>query len=60
VFQLTPPVSGGSWTYSVLAGLDQQSGIGTQGLILIGGNIFGSASFGGASDRDGTVFELQP
>jgi uncharacterized repeat protein (TIGR03803 family) len=64
VFQLTPPASPGDvWTESVIYdfsgegdGADPNSP-----LLLAGGNIYGTTVIGtGASNKGGSVFELQP
>ncbi len=59
-FKLTPPVSGGSWTESVLhsfLGADGASPAG--GLLALSNTLVGVTTFGGASNL-GTVFQLTP
>jgi uncharacterized repeat protein (TIGR03803 family) len=62
VFELTPPAkSGGAWTESVLWSFTGGSDGGdtTAGLLLSGGELYGTTSLGG-QNSDGTVFSVVP
>jgi uncharacterized repeat protein (TIGR03803 family) len=62
VFELSPPVAGGSWTYQVLysftGGAD--GGYPAAGLLMdLSGNLYGTTENGGNANN-GVVFELSP
>jgi len=63
VFQLTPPVSGTQWTYSVLHTFPSQKGdsAGTGGGVVFddSGELYGVTPYGGTNNA-GTVFRLTP
>jgi len=63
VFELSP-ASGGGWTEKVLYNFGSASGDGIQPVAAVifdsKGNLYGTASKGGANNGSGTVFELLP
>src|SRR5579872_1611079 len=63
VFELSP-ASGGGWTEKVLYNFGSASGDGIQPVATLifdsKGNLYGTASKGGANNGSGTVFELLP
>jgi uncharacterized repeat protein (TIGR03803 family) len=61
VFELTPPAKiGGSWTESILFNFNQTDGSFPQsGVIMSGGNLYGTTVFGGKDEGAGIVFKLK-
>jgi hypothetical protein len=60
-YQLTPPTSGGSWTFSVIYNFSNNGeGISVSGLVLRNGALFGIAANTAQSQLGGTVFKLTP
>lgn len=65
VFELSPPLNGGSWTETVLYAFCSQvncaDGFYPQAGVIFdsAGNLYGTTEYGG-TDNNGTVFELQP
>jgi uncharacterized repeat protein (TIGR03803 family) len=64
VFQVTPPTSaGGAWGYQVILNFNGPNGASPANSCLVPdqlGNLWGTASGGGASNAWGAVFELSP
>jgi uncharacterized repeat protein (TIGR03803 family) len=61
VYELTQPVAGGPWTFTVLYSFGSgKDGAGPYGnLLLHGGFLYGTTSFGGRF-TDGTIYSLKP
>jgi uncharacterized repeat protein (TIGR03803 family) len=62
VFELSPPVSGGAWSYNVLYSfLGNPDGCFSAASLIMGtaGNLYGTTESGGI-DNQGTVFEVSP
>jgi uncharacterized repeat protein (TIGR03803 family) len=63
VFELVKPALPGAWTEKVLynfTGLNGDGGTPESGLIIHGGLLYGTTSYGGNDLGDGTVFSLSP